>query len=272
MRKVALGLVAFAYKPVFGLVFFASYALYFYREMPGSGEDASEDGLAPLTFQPHRASPATWAVLAQTAATLVLIFGAWQIFVQQLEWAGPALCLRAVVVALLLSPIATELPEILNAVIWVRQGKVQLALANISGAMMIQATVPSGIALLATDWRFDTAPALAGFAYPGLGRLSPLADLHPPADPAPAACCRDLLRRLRSRAGRHSLTAGVARPGRRQADGTSAAGLAIENVPIAALALSRPAATCANTDEPAPAGPIGTFSLAAPGSSRVEAC
>lgn len=37
--------------------------------------------------------------------------------------------------ALLLSPVATELPEIMNAVIWVRQGKTPLALANISGAM-----------------------------------------------------------------------------------------------------------------------------------------
>ena len=43
------------------------------------------------------------------------------------------------VTALLLSPIANELPETVNAIIWVRQGKTQLALVNISGAMMIQA-------------------------------------------------------------------------------------------------------------------------------------
>jgi Ca2+/Na+ antiporter len=67
-----------------------------------------------------------------------------------------------VVVALLLSPVATELPEILNAIIWVRQGKTQLALANISGAMMIQATVPSGIGLLFTPWKFDGPLLLAG--------------------------------------------------------------------------------------------------------------
>jgi cation:H+ antiporter len=46
------------------------------------------------------------------------------------------------------SPVAPELPEILNAIIWVRAGKTQLALANISGAMMIQATVPSGIGIV----------------------------------------------------------------------------------------------------------------------------
>jgi cation:H+ antiporter len=66
------------------------------------------------------------------------------------------------VTALLLSPIATELPETLNALIWVRQGKVTLALANISGAMMIQATVPSGLGLLFTPWLFDGPLLLAG--------------------------------------------------------------------------------------------------------------
>jgi cation:H+ antiporter len=37
----------------------------------------------------------------------------------------------------------------------VRQGRERLALANISGAMMIQATVPAGLAMLFTPWRFD---------------------------------------------------------------------------------------------------------------------
>jgi cation:H+ antiporter len=58
-------------------------------------------------------------------------------------------------VALLLSPIATELPEILNAVIWVRQGKTALALGNISGAMMIQATIPSALGIWFTPWLLD---------------------------------------------------------------------------------------------------------------------
>lgn len=52
--------------------------------------------------------------------------------------------------ALLLSLVATELPETLNPVIWVRQGKVALALGNISGAMMIQATIPSALGIFFT--------------------------------------------------------------------------------------------------------------------------
>jgi cation:H+ antiporter len=160
--KVALGLVAFAVKPWLGLLFFAAYAVYFWRETSGGGEQASSADLEPLKLQRRRPSPSTGAVLVQTAATLLVIFLASQLFVRQLEWAGPAIGLSPVVVALLLAPVATELPEIMNAIIWVRQGKTPLALANISGAMMIQATVPSGIGLLATPWRFSTPLLLAG--------------------------------------------------------------------------------------------------------------
>src|SRR5450759_626429 len=60
------------------------------------------------------------------------------------------------------SSVATELPEVMNAIIWVRQGKTQLALANISGAMMIQATLPSGIGILFTPWKFSAALVLSG--------------------------------------------------------------------------------------------------------------
>jgi cation:H+ antiporter len=162
--KVALGLVAFAFKPWLGLLFFAAYAVYFWREIRGGGEHSDGADLEPLLLQRKRRTPATWAVVVQTTATLVIIFAASQLFVHQLEAIGPMLGLPTVVTALLLSPIATELPEIMNAIIWVRQGKTSLALANISGAMMIQATVPSGLGLLFTPWRFDAALVLSAAA------------------------------------------------------------------------------------------------------------
>jgi cation:H+ antiporter len=63
-----------------------------------------------------------------------VIFLASQLFVKELEAIGPMLALSGAVTALLLSPIATELPETMNAIIWVRQGKTKLALANIWSA------------------------------------------------------------------------------------------------------------------------------------------
>ncbi|MFB9237604.1 sodium:calcium antiporter [Plantactinospora siamensis] len=160
--KVALGLVAFAIKPWLGLLFFAAYAAYFWKEIRSSAADGEGEDLDPLLMQRRRSVPATWAVVTQTLITLVIIFGASQLFVRQLDAIGPMLGLPAAVTALLLSPIATELPEIMNAIIWVRQGKTSLALANISGAMMIQATVPSGLGLLFTPWRFDAALLISG--------------------------------------------------------------------------------------------------------------
>jgi len=161
--KVALGLVTFAFKPVLGLAFFAAYGVYFWREMRAEGGgEADEVEIDPLRLQPRRRTPATWAVVTQALVTLAIIFVASQLFVHALEGIGPMIGLPAAVTALLLAPIATELPEIMNAVIWVRQGKTHLALANISGAMMIQATVPSGLGILFTRWRFDGPLLLSG--------------------------------------------------------------------------------------------------------------
>jgi cation:H+ antiporter len=162
--KIALGLVVFSLKPWLGVAFLAAYAVYFWREVTDGTATSDGSDLEPLKLQRRRSTPTTIAVLVQTITTLALIFGASQLFVRQLEWAGPALGLPAVVVALLLSPIATELPETMNAIIWVRQGKTHLALANISGAMMIQATVPSALGIFFTPWKFDTPLILSGVA------------------------------------------------------------------------------------------------------------
>jgi cation:H+ antiporter len=160
--KVTLGLVTFAFKPWLGLLFFAAYAVYFWRELREDGEQGDGLDLAPLMLQRRREVPAAWAIVAQTLVTVVIIFIASQLFVRQLEAIGPMIGLPAAVTALLLSPIATELPEVMNAIIWVRQGKTRLALANISGAMMIQATVPSGLGILFTPWRFNGPLLLSG--------------------------------------------------------------------------------------------------------------
>ena len=161
IAKLAVGLAAFAFKPWLGVLFLAAYAAYAWKEMTGV-EDAEEVELEPLKLTPKAGTPTTWAALAQTLAALAVIFVASRFFVGQLGALGPYLNLKPQLLSLLISPIATELPETLNAIIWIRQGKVRLALANISGAMMIQATVPTAFGLFATPWVLDQALVLAG--------------------------------------------------------------------------------------------------------------
>lgn len=159
--KVLLGLVIFSLKPLTGLLFLVAYGLYFYKEM-GSECTISEGTLDPLTFQSHDTEPKTHWVLFQTLVSLTLIFISSHVFVKNLELLSGLWNISPHIVALLLSPIATELPEILNAVIWVKQGKENLALGNISGAMMIQATIPSAFGLFFTPWLFDSYLLWAG--------------------------------------------------------------------------------------------------------------
>lgn len=159
--KVLLGLVVFSAKPLFAIFFVLFYILYFYSEM-SKGENISEKKLEPLMFQKNAENPSVVFVLGQTCFALLLIFAASRFFVSYLEEFSYALGFSPLVVSLLLSPIATELPEMLNAVIWIRQGKEKLALANISGAMMIQATIPSALGIFFTSWLFDSYLLWAG--------------------------------------------------------------------------------------------------------------
>jgi cation:H+ antiporter len=158
--KIALGFVAFAVKPWLGWLFLFAYAAYTGVEMQ-SGGDEVEGEMEPLKFQPASTNPHLLVACFQTLAALIVIFGASRVFVGQLAVIGPWLGIPSAVVALLLSPVATELPETMNAIIWIRQGKHRLALSNISGAMMIQATIPTALGLLFTPWLFDRALALA---------------------------------------------------------------------------------------------------------------
>jgi cation:H+ antiporter len=155
----ALGLVSFPGKGWFGWGLLAAYAIYMRRELAATGSREKPE-LEPLRLRPRDAQPSLFWCATQTLIAMAVIFAASKLFVSQIETVGDAFGAPAQLVALLLSPIATELPEIVNAIIWVRQGKVQLALSNVSGARMIQATVPASFGLFWTDWLFS-APVVA---------------------------------------------------------------------------------------------------------------
>lgn len=152
--KVGLGLVAFAIKPWLGFLFLIAYAIYVYREMKTDTVEVLVK-LEPLKFSPKNVNPKKSLIIVQTIISLIFIFIGSQLFVHNLGSLSISLGMPPHLVALLLSPVATELPEMLNVFIWVKQGKENLALANISGSMMIQATVPSALGIIFTPWIFD---------------------------------------------------------------------------------------------------------------------
>ena len=92
--------------------------------------------------------------IVQTAIALAGIIGGARIFVLGIDKVASTFSVPPLALALLLAPIATELPEKFNSVLWVRRRKDTLALGNITGAMVFQSSFPVMIGLLLTDWRF----------------------------------------------------------------------------------------------------------------------
>ena len=99
----------------------------------------------------HRRDPAVprlRVVNLQVLVALGLIVAGAIFFVDAVEHIADDLHVDGALLALVIAPIATELPEKFNWVIWVRQGKDTLAMGNITGAMVFQATIPTVVALL----------------------------------------------------------------------------------------------------------------------------
>jgi len=144
-------------KVALALALVAAYVVYVYRTVAGDEESSHE--LRRLYFHPRSDVPHVVAVAAQMLAALVIIIVGARFFVEGVEGAAHALAVPALVFSLLVTPFATELPEKLNSVLWVRQGKDTLALGNITGAMVFQACVLPAIGILLTPWELTT-PAL----------------------------------------------------------------------------------------------------------------
>ena len=95
-------------------------------------------------------------------ALACIIGGAW-LFVGAVEGLATTLGVSELLLALVIAPIATELPEKFNSLIWVRQGKDTLAMGNITGAMVFQSAFPTFVALIfaGSAWHISENSLLA---------------------------------------------------------------------------------------------------------------
>lgn len=142
---------------ILALSLIVAYFVYVYRTV--SQDEVSGHSLRRLHLQPGSDPPHIAAVAFQMIVALAVIVIGAKFFVTGIESTAQALAVPALVFSLLVTPFATELPEKLNSVIWIRQGKDTLALGNITGAMVFQACILPAIGILLTPWVLTT-PAL----------------------------------------------------------------------------------------------------------------
>jgi len=165
------------------------YAWYVKGHFEADPTVDAED-LNPLRFHRldrggHRVDPGTprlRIVNVQVLAALGLIILGAVFFVDAVEHLALSLGVDEVLLALVIAPIATELPEKFNSILWVRQGKDTLAMGNITGAMVFQSTIPTVVALVfaSSSWSIGEGSYVA-FASAGIAFLASAAIFIPMA-------------------------------------------------------------------------------------------
>jgi cation:H+ antiporter len=138
-----------------GIAVILAYVVYIRRTLLASGDVQGLETLDPLIFERRpelRRNPSLVLCTIQLLVGLGAMVGGAHLFVEELLHIAESLGVEAVVLALILAPLATELPEKVNSFFWVRENKDSLALGNLTGAMVFQSTIPVGIGLLFTDW------------------------------------------------------------------------------------------------------------------------
>ncbi|HEX9299228.1 MAG TPA: sodium:calcium antiporter [Actinomycetota bacterium] len=148
------------------IVLVVGYAYYVRRHFQAPQTDAEGEGatdIRPLRLwvglrRVLRNLP-EWTVERSTAAPfvqvtfgLILMVGGAELFVDAVGNLGEAAGLPPLAFSLLVAPLATELPEKFNSVLWVRRNKDTLAMGNMTGAMVFQSSFPVTVGLLLTPW------------------------------------------------------------------------------------------------------------------------
>jgi cation:H+ antiporter len=146
---------------IIAVILIGLYAWYVKGHLTGEASDHSAD-LAPLRMHrldrnAHRLDPSDprlRVIVVQVLASIGLIIVGAVFFIDGVNSLAHALGVSEVLLALVIAPIATELPEKFNSIIWVRQNKDTLALGNITGAMVFQSAIPTvvGLVFAADTW------------------------------------------------------------------------------------------------------------------------
>lgn len=109
-------------------------------------------------------------ILIQLTLGLALLVAGAKGFIHGVESASSLLGISPLLLSLLIIPIATELPEKVNSILWIRKRKDTLAFGNITGAMVFQGTLLPAIGIMLTPWE-PRQEVLAGIVITLLAAL-----------------------------------------------------------------------------------------------------
>lgn len=133
-----------------------AYGVYVFQILRDCKDGCKYEELAPLYIARQTQNPTLGKILVQILIALIAIILGAQGFVSAVQPIAVAIGIPVFVLALIITPIATELPEKFNSVLWIKRGKDTLAMGNLTGAMVFQSSVIPAIGIALTPWKLDT--------------------------------------------------------------------------------------------------------------------
>lgn len=100
----------------------------------------------------RRGRPNPVAIGVQLALSIALLVAGAEMFVHGLDRLASVISIPPLLLSLVLVPIATELPETLNSVLWVHARRDGLAFGNVAGAVTFQGCLLGALGLAFTPW------------------------------------------------------------------------------------------------------------------------
>lgn len=104
--------------------------------------------------------PKAKTVAVQLAGGLLSIMAGAKLFVSAVVALALYLKTPALLLSLILAPLATELPEKYNSAVWALRGQDTLAVSNITGAMVFQSMIPVAFGFVFTQWSLGSTELL----------------------------------------------------------------------------------------------------------------
>lgn len=86
------------------------------------------------------------------------------VFISGIIGASELFHLPVFLLSVVLIPVATELPEKVNSILWIRKGKDTLAMSNITGAMVFQGLLLPVMGILLTNWELPLEKSISCIA------------------------------------------------------------------------------------------------------------
>ncbi len=126
------------------------------------GESNEMEKIEKLYFSPKNPNPHISIIILQVFIALLIMISGAHMFVSGIQDISIHFGFPALLFALIVAPVATELPEKVNSVYWIFRKKDSLAVGNISGAMVFQSTLPVSFGILFTEWNITGLALVSG--------------------------------------------------------------------------------------------------------------